>query len=423
MQITLPLQVSQIIETLQQHGHEAYAVGGCVRDCILGRTPDDWDITTSATPVQVKQLFKRTIDTGILHGTVTIMIGKDGFEVTTYRIDGIYEDNRHPKEVTFTSNLIEDLKRRDFTINALAYNNQDGLIDCFDGICDMKNKIVRCVGDANYRFEEDALRMMRAIRFAAQLGYTIEEKTKEAIQKLASNLKNISPERIQIELVKLVTSNYPNTIALLYELKITNEIFPEFYEITPLCMQTMKIIRNDKILRLSVFLNGNINSDKKNINLATREKNGKQALEILRRLHFDRDTIDKVSKLVYFYHTKIELDQVSIRKSIVEIGETLFPLLLEIKAAEELVKNKKEKEIPLIQKMYEQIIQENHCVSLKNLAITGRDLTELGMKPGKEMGETLKKLLEIVVIQPELNKREILLSEVSNLFAVIKDSE
>ena len=196
MKIQLPEKVHNIIETLQSAGYEAYAVGGCVRDSLLGRIPNDWDITTSARPEETKRLFPRTIDTGIQHGTVTVMMNKEGFEVTTYRIDGEYEDSRHPKEVTFTASLEEDLKRRDFTINAMAYNEQDGLVDIFGGIRDIEIGVIRCVGNAEERFTEDALRMLRAVRFSAQLGYRIEEATRDAIRRLAPSLQRISAERI-----------------------------------------------------------------------------------------------------------------------------------------------------------------------------------------------------------------------------------
>ncbi|MBR5290579.1 MAG: CCA tRNA nucleotidyltransferase, partial [Erysipelotrichaceae bacterium] len=228
MQIILPSKVKFIIDTIRQAGYEAYAVGGCVRDSILGREPDDWDITTSATPMQVKELFRRTIDTGIQHGTVTVMLDKDGFEVTTYRIDGKYEDSRHPKEVIFTPSLEEDLKRRDFTINAMAYNEEDGIIDLFGGMEDIKNKRICCVGDPMERFSEDALRIMRAVRFSAQLGYTIEKSTAAAIKELAPTLQNISAERIQVELVKLVTSPNPDFLRIAYEQGVTAVIMPEF---------------------------------------------------------------------------------------------------------------------------------------------------------------------------------------------------
>ena len=192
MKIQLPEKVRQIIETLQSHGYEAYAVGGCVRDSLLGRVPGDWDITTSALPEQTKALFARTFDTGIEHGTITVLLDKEGFEVTTYRIDGKYEDSRHPSEVTFTRSLSEDLLRRDFTINAMAYNDESGIVDLFGGMEDLQNRIIRCVGQAEARFGEDALRIMRAVRFSAQLGFGIEEKTQEAIRLLASNLRQIS---------------------------------------------------------------------------------------------------------------------------------------------------------------------------------------------------------------------------------------
>ena len=204
MKIELPKKVLFIINNLQLAGYDAFAVGGCVRDSILARKPQDWDITTSAKPEAIKEIFRRTVDTGIEHGTVTVMIGKDSYEVTTYRIDGAYEDSRHPKEVRFTNCLEEDLRRRDFTINAMAYHPERGLVDLFHGMEDMEHKIVRCVGNPMERFHEDALRILRAVRFSAQLGFTIEEKTKAGIQALAPNLKCVSAERIQTELVKLL---------------------------------------------------------------------------------------------------------------------------------------------------------------------------------------------------------------------------
>ena len=228
MKLIMPSEVTYIIEVLEKAGYEAYAVGGCVRDSILNRQPDDWDITTSAKPEAIKQLFERTIDTGIAHGTVTVMKNHIGYEVTTYRIDGEYEDGRHPKEVTFTSDLLEDLKRRDFTINAMAYNDRVGLVDAFGGREDIERKKIRCVGDARCRFSEDALRMMRAVRFAAQLGYEIEEETREAIRELSPNLEKISAERIQTELVKLLTSTHPEQFRDCYELGLTAVFFPEF---------------------------------------------------------------------------------------------------------------------------------------------------------------------------------------------------
>ena len=199
-QIQLPEKVNYIISKLEEAGFEAYAVGGCVRDCLLGRQPSDWDVTTSAKPLQIKEAFRHTIDTGIQHGTVTVMLDREGFEVTTYRIDGEYEDSRHPREVIFTANLVEDLKRRDFTINAFAYNDKSGIVDAFSGIKDLQEGVIRCVGEAKERFGEDALRILRAVRFSAQLGFTIADETKAAIVSLAPNLCQISAERIQAEI-------------------------------------------------------------------------------------------------------------------------------------------------------------------------------------------------------------------------------
>lgn len=265
--IELPERVKEILDTIMEAGYEAYAVGGCIRDSILGRKPNDWDITTSASPYEIKELFRRTVDTGIQHGTVTVMMDKEGFEVTTYRIDGDYKDGRHPSEVTFTASLKEDLRRRDFTINAMAYNEQNGLVDIFGGMQDIADGVIRCVGEPRERFSEDALRIMRAVRFSAQLGYQIEEKTKAAIEELAPTLKKISAERIQVELVKLVTSKHPEELLTAYETGITSVILPEF----DLCMETeqhnphhlynvgmhtihaMEVIPADKVLRLAML--------------------------------------------------------------------------------------------------------------------------------------------------------------------------
>ena len=228
MKINLPEKMLMIINNLQLHGYEAYAVGGCVRDSILARRPEDWDITTSAKPEEIKKLFRRTVDTGIEHGTVTVILGKDSYEVTTYRIDGTYEDGRHPKEVRFTDDLKEDLQRRDFTINAMAYNDDVRLVDVFGGMQDLNHHLIRCVGDPVERFSEDALRILRAVRFSAQLNFPIEKKTAEAVKEMAPSLGRISAERIQAELVKLLVSAHPERIQDACELGITKVILPEW---------------------------------------------------------------------------------------------------------------------------------------------------------------------------------------------------
>ena len=231
--IKLPDDVQFIIHTLQLHGFEAYAVGGCVRDSILGREPGDWDITTSAMPEETKALFDKTFDTGIEHGTITVLLNHEGYEVTTYRIDGKYEDSRHPKEVTFTRNLKEDLLRRDFTINAMAYSHETGIVDEFEGMEDLKRRVIRCVGCAKDRFTEDALRILRAVRFAAQLDFVIEDETYKAIAEIAPNLVHVSKERIQVELTKLLLSDHPEKIWMVDETGIADYVtsgFPEVFE-------------------------------------------------------------------------------------------------------------------------------------------------------------------------------------------------
>ena len=346
MKIKLPEKVNQIIHTLQQHGYEAYAVGGCVRDSLLGRTPDDWDITTSATPMETKSLFARTFDTGIEHGTITVLIEKEAFEVTTYRVDGKYEDNRHPSEVTFTRCLEEDLLRRDFTINAMAYNDEEGLVDIFGGMCDLEHKIIRCVGDARARFGEDALRILRAVRFAAQLGFTIEEETKCAIRELSFTLDNISAERVQVELIKMLTSPNPGMIRDAYELGITKVILPEFdammvtkqetlhhkYSVGEHTIKTIEAIRADKVLRLAMLFHDIAKpltktfDDQGVAHFKMHDiKGAEMTKQILRRLKFDNDTLHKVVNLVQYHDYRMPAEPKNVRRAMYKIGEELFP--------------------------------------------------------------------------------------------------
>lgn len=440
MKIELPEKAKYIIDTITQAGYEAYIVGGCVRDAILGRKPEDWDITTSAKPEQVKALFRRTIDTGIQHGTVTVMLDKEGFEVTTYRIDGKYEDSRHPKEVTFTPNLAEDLKRRDFTINAMAYNEEAGLIDMFGGIGDIEQKMIRCVGDARERFNEDALRMMRAIRFSAQLGYTIEENTKEAVCELAPNLRNISAERIQAELVKLLVSPHPDYLRTAYDIGVTKVIFPEFdkametpqkhphhqYNVGEHTLHSLSDVGPDRYLRLAMLFHdigkpATLTVDEEGIthfhnHAAVGEEITKS---VLKRLKFDNDTIDTVSKLVRYhdYGNGVDPDMRMVRRAMNKIGENIFPLLFPVKYADLMAQSdyKRQEKTATLEKwkaLYEQIVAQSQCVSLRTMAVTGSDLIAAGMKPGRELGATLNRLLELVLENPQNNTKEFLLAEV-----------
>ena len=434
--INMPEAVQYILATLDRAGFEAYAVGGCIRDSIMGREPNDWDITTSAQPAEVKKLFPRTIDTGIAHGTVTIMIKKTGYEVTTYRIDGKYVDGRHPEHVTFTASLEEDLKRRDFTVNAMAYNEKDGLVDLFGGRQDMEAGVIRCVGPAEQRFTEDALRIMRAVRFSAQFDYKIEEQTMAAIKKLAPNLHKISAERVQMELIKLLVSPNPDKLRVAYEAGITKVILPEF----DLCMETSQHnphhcynvgehtlcslcqVRADKVLRLTMLFH-----DIGKPLARTTDENGidhfrnHPALgadltrKIMRRLKFDRDTMDLVCQIVRFHDWDIQATEKNMRRCIAQIGENAFPEIFEVNRADILAQKKemqaeKLEKLAYLEKCYEKIIQDQDCLSLADLAVKGKDLMDAGMTPGQELGVVLKKMLLDVLDQPSRNSKEYLLA-------------
>lgn len=439
IKINIPERAQYIIKNIQDAGYEAFAVGGCVRDSILGREPQDWDITTSARPEQVKELFPRTIDTGLQHGTVTVMLDREGFEVTTYRVDGKYEDSRHPSEVIFTPCLEEDLKRRDLTINAMAYNDARGLVDIFGGMEDIRERQVRCVGDPESRFREDALRILRAIRFSAQLGYAIEEETRAAAAALAHTLSRISAERIQAELVKLVTSPNPDYIRVAYETGVTKVFFPEFdrametpqnhphhcYNVGEHILHSLRSVRADKVLRLAMLFHDigkpeAMTTDGEGITHF--HGHGKisadMARGIMQRLKFDNDTMNRVCRLVLYhdYCNGTVPDMRTVRRAVNKIGEDIFPMLLEVVRADimaqsDYFRQEKLENVDKWQRLFEQIQAESQCVSLKTLAVTGYDLIEAGWSPGREMGEVLQKLLELVLEQPECNAKEYLLAE------------
>ena len=428
-----------IIKNLQLHGYEAYAVGGCVRDSILARRPKDWDITTSARPEEVKKLFRRTVDTGIEHGTVTVLLGRDGYEVTTYRIDGAYEDSRHPKEVLFTNRLEEDLRRRDFTINAMAYNDEVRLVDVFGGMQDLNHHLIRCVGDPRERFSEDALRILRAVRFSAQLNFPIEEETAEAVRELAPTLENISAERIQAELVKLLVSAHPERIQDAYELGITRIILPEWdamagveqntphhkYDVAQHTLHALKYVKRDKILRLTMLFHDMGKPAKKTTDAegidhfhGHAELSAKMAKEILQRLKFDNDTIGKVTKLVKNHDRKIIPHAKYVRRALCDLGEEIFLLLLEVKHADVMAQStcrreEKLEELVRLREVYEEIKAADNCFSLKQLAVSGKDLIAAGITPGPAVGQTLSDLLDRVLEEPQLNTKEKLLDIVS----------
>lgn len=446
MKFELPEKVNNIIEALQQKGFEAYAVGGCVRDMVLQREPEDWDITTSATPIEVKKIFRRTIDTGIEHGTVTVLIDKEHFEVTTYRLDGIYEDNRHPRQVSFTSSLAEDLKRRDFTINAMAYNEKEGFIDLFDGRGDLEKRSIRCVGSAEERFKEDALRILRAVRFSAQLDFYIEEATLNAVKQSAELLKNISAERIRIELTKLLISDHPERLITLYETGITAVILPEFnammvtkqnnvhhsFSVGEHTMRAVtsvagtqvekKFSQKDRmILRWTMLLHDIekpntkiIGKDGQDHFYGHQEKGAVTAKYILRRMKFDNDTINSVVHLIRWHDYRFILTPSGMRKIASKVGKEYMELLFEVNRADTSAKNpartlEKYKSLEEAKRLYQEILMHGDCITLKELDINGKDLIAGGFHPGRELGEILDFLLATVLEEPNLNRKDSLL--------------
>ena len=385
VQIVIPEQVNSILESLQKAGYEAYVVGGCVRDALLGREPHDWDITTSALPTEVKNVFPRTVDTGLQHGTVTVLCGGTGYEVTTFRVDGVYEDGRHPKEVTFTPSLKEDLRRRDFTINAMAYNNASGLVDLFGGQQDLENGVVRAVGDP---------------------------------------------------VQKTLVSDRPELLRTAWAAGITKEFIPEFdrcmetdqinphhcYTVGEHILKSVSLVRKDRILRITMFLHDIAKPichtvDEEGIDhfRGHAEVGVHLSKTILQRLKYDNATIRQVTTLIKYHDTQIRLTEPSVRKAVVNVGIDLFPLLLEVKQADFLAQStyrreEKQAAFDALCGIYSRIVERGDCLSLKELAVNGNDLIKMGVKPGREVGDILTKMFEEVLDVPEHNNKEYLLN-------------
>ena len=395
VRIQLPYEVEWVIGKIRDAGYEAFAVGGCVRDTLLGRTPEDWDVTTSARPEAVKAIFERTVDTGLQHGTVTVLKNRKGYEVTTYRIDGEYHDGRHPDSVEFTPNLLEDLKRRDFTINAMAYSHETGIVDEFGGMEDLKAGIVRCVGRPEDRFTEDALRLLRALRFSAQLGFEIEESTYAAIKTIAPNLAKVSKERVQAELTKLLLSAHPERILLLKETGLSAQIVPGFDAVfAPALFSKLFQLPAEKSLRWAGFL------------LC---QSAKQAEAVLKGLKMDNETIGNVSRMIEGAKETLPLEKPAVRRAMSRYTPYQLEGALKLK---ELMGSPDAEEI---RRLREEIIRDGDCVSLKDLAVKGRDLLEAGVERGPMVGEILNHLFDLVLLYPEKNDRELLLKEVRRL--------
>lgn len=414
--INIPEHINMCINMLNKAGYEAYIVGGCVRDSIIGRVPNDWDICTSATPLQIKKVFEEynTIDVGIEHGTIAVIFKEEKIEITTYRVDGKYLDNRRPDSVTFTLSLKEDLSRRDFTINAMAYSKETGIIDYFSGKDDISKKIIRCVGDPVKRFSEDALRIMRALRFAAQLDYFIDDRTFTGISTTKKLLKNISKERITIELNKLILSkNSSSIINILFNLSIFEVIInfveecslkvDKVSELIKKCGLVLDRCPQDLVVRLSVLINyiiqvySLIEGYEENIN----KKKAYIGEQILRELKYDNSTVKAVSVLLLYYDTEIIENEVYIKKILKDIDIELFKKLLYIKNAE-LNENNTNNSFSILN----YIIDNNECFKIRDLKINGKDIINLGAENGKIIGEILNALLNMVIENPSMNEED-----------------
>lgn len=438
MNITIPSNVKYIIDEFYKNNYEAFMVGGCIRDALLCKTPKDYDIATSAKPEITEKLFKRTIPTGIKHGTVTVLIDNEPYEVTTYRTEGEYKDNRRPDEVYFVSDIKEDLSRRDFTINAFAYNSREGLKDFFGGLDDLTNGLIRSVGDANKRFNEDALRMLRAIRFSTQLNFDIEENTLNAIKDNKDLIKNISAERIRDELCKILISNNVRTgLNLLKECGLLQIVIPEIvpsigfdqkniYHFEDVFNHTLSVIEKcpeDLNIRLAALLHDIGKPDVFFIDdngngrfFGHNTKSEKMTRNILNRLRFDNKTIKSVCILVREHMNVLDnASNLAIKRLINRVSKENIYSLLELQKADIL--SLKDPNVALykvsdMKTKIDNIIDSNTPLTVKDLAIDGGKLiNELQIKPGKLVGDILNHLLELVLKNPELNNYNSLITE------------
>lgn len=434
---SIPEEGKVLLELLEKRGYEAYLVGGCVRDLLRGEAPHDWDMTTSATPEQMKNCFEgyRTIETGIRHGTLSVLSGGRSFEVTTFRVDGKYEDNRRPREVFFTRRLEDDLSRRDFTVNAMAYSPSRGLTDLYGGREDIEGGVIRCVGQPDLRFAEDGLRILRALRFASVLDFEIEGATADSIRKNRTLLVNISAERIRDEFFKLVCGKGAERILLGYP-EVICEFIPEMreavgfdqrnrahaYDVYTHTVKSVASAAPDLIVRLALFFHdigkpAAFTEDEKGGHFyGHQEISAALAGLILRRLRADNATVSAVRTLVAAHHKIISNTEKGVRRILASLGELNTRRLLELRRGDNsaLVPELKEErlaEISESERLLDEILAKDCCLSLRRLAIGGDDLLAAGMSRGREVGKLLAALLDAVIDGGLPNEREALLTE------------
>ena len=447
MEIIIPADADCIIDTLESGGYEAYVVGGCVRDALLHKTPDDWDICTSALPEQTMKIFegRHIIETGLKHGTVTLMMKRQPFEITTYRVDGKYRDNRRPEQVKFVNVLKRDLARRDFTINAMAYNPKTGLADYYGGQQDLAAKIIKCVGNPDKRFKEDALRIMRAMRFAAVFGFTIETATSRSMYDNKTLLHNISKERIAAELNKMIVGDGVKDIVSEH-IGVFAEIIPEFlpaagfkqnnphhcYDVLEHILHSVAAAPKDVVIRLAMLFHDigkplcyTEPGDGKGHFHGHQQISSDMSREILSRLKYDNATIGAVKDLVLYHDANITPEYKYVKRWLNKIGEDTFGKLLEVKRADAMAQSEKSRQDKLnaldeISAMTDEIIEQRQCFSLKDLKINGADLIGININEGKTIGEILKQLLNLVIDGQIENKKILLLETAKKLEEQIK---
>lgn len=442
MKIVLPKNVKLIIDILNKNNFEAFIVGGCVRDSIIRLTPHDWDICTNAKPEEIKKCFEffNTFDSGIKHGTISIVIDGEVYEVTTYRIDGTYSDNRRPDSVTFTSDIAKDLARRDFTINAMAYNEQCGLIDPYSGRNDLLDKIIRCVGNPDFRFNEDALRIIRALRFASVYDFVIENETSKSICKNADLLKNIAVERISVEFNKLlcgngaeeILNNYRDVIAVFIP-----EIKPMFdysqhtkhhnRDLWRHTTYSVKSIDKMPLLRMSMLLHdiGKPRACKRDEDGTCHFKghpkySAEMAEIILRRLKYPTDFIETCVTLIKYHDVRFSGSKRQLRHVMSAIGDKNVELLLKIQRADIMAQSdykhkEKLEKLDLACEVYEEVLADKDCFTLKQLKINGNDIKKLGVTEGVKIGKILKMLLSLVIEDKLENKKSALLNKAEEI--------
>lgn len=439
MDIILPKGVRYILKVLSTNGHEAYVVGGCIRDALIGLSPKDYDVTTSATPEEVMSIFKKTVPTGLKHGTVEVHTHDGAYDVTTYRMDGEYEAHRYPKNVIFVDDLVEDLRRRDITINAIAYNPEKGVIDPFNGTEDISGRIVRAVGNPILRFKEDALRILRAVRLSTTLNFNIEENTLQAMVETMEGLRFISEERIRDELNNILLSKNPaRGIRMLFDLGIMKYILPEIMSMSGFLQHnphhdkdvlghTLEVLSNVPArlpVRLAALFHdsgkpGTFTVDEKGIgHFYGHEKVSRNiARNVLMRLKYDHKTIRKVETLVYYHMTSTDMrNEVKIKRFINKLGPDNLNDLTDLKIADFIGKpeGSEEKlfEINGFRNRVQTIISRGDPRTIRDLAVNGKDILNLGVREGEDVGRILEALLEKVLKNPEDNTKEVLLNYV-----------